>query len=140
MITHRTLVACSFLAATCLSLIATPVDACRCRPPGAPEAEKEKSIGVFAGTVIATKVEGQHLIASVAVSQSWKGSPAKEVTVRTASNGARCGFGFQEGQEYLIYCSGEKDGVWATHLCTRTRTLERATEDLDALGPGEMPK
>ena len=119
---------------------AAPADACRCLPPKPPKEAMEKSLGVFAGKVTETKIDGQQLIATVAVSQSWKGAPAKEVKVRTASSSAACGCGFKVDQQYLIYCSGEKDGVWTTNSCTRTRRLGDAEEDVKALGPGEMPK
>ena len=120
-------------------LMSAPADACRCIPPKPPKESLEKSLGVFAGKVTATKVQGRELLVTVAVSQSWKGTPAKEVTVRTNTSSAACGYGFKVDQEYLIYCTGEKDGVWATNICTRTRPLANAKEDLEALGPGEMP-
>ena len=131
------LIALTFAFAT---LSAVTAEACRCLPPKPPKEALEKSLGVFAGKVTATKIDGQQLIATVAVSQSWKGAPAKEVKVRTASSSAACGCGFKVDQQYLIYCSGEKDGVWATNSCTRTRRLGDAEEDVKALGPGEMPK
>lgn len=123
-----------------LFTLAGLADACRCRPPAPPKESLEKSLGVFAGKVTAKKVEGQQLLVTVAVSQAWKGAPAKEVTVRTPSSSAACGIGFQVDKQYIIYCTGEKDGVWATNLCTRTRPLADAKEDLEALGPGEMPE
>ena len=115
-------------------------EACRCLPPKPPKEAMENSLGVFAGKVTATKVDGRQLIATVTVSQAWKGAPTTKVTVRTANSSAACGCGFQADKEYLFYCTGEKDGVWATNSCTRTRLLGSAKEDLEALGPGEMPK
>jgi hypothetical protein len=127
----------SLILLTALSIEAL---ACRCLPPKPPAEAMEKSLGVFAGKVTATKVNGQQLIATVSVSQSWKGEPAREVTVRTASSSAACGIAFKADTEYLFYCTGEKEGVWATNSCTRTRGLKGAKEDLEALGPGEMSK
>ena len=130
----------SLISVALVLLFIGHADACRCRPPAPPKESLEKSLGVFEGKVTAIKVEGRMLLATVAVSQSWKGEPAKEVTVRTNSSSAACGVSFQEGKSYVIYCTGKNDAGWATNLCTRTRPLAQAKEDLEALGPGEMPE
>ena len=129
------------LAVLSLSVCLVSVaNACRCVPPAPPKESMEKSLGVFAGEVTAVKTEGRMLLATVTVTQSWKGEPAKEVTVRTNSSSAACGYSFQKGNSYIIYCTGKNDAGWATNLCTRTRPLAQAKDDLKALGPGEMPE
>ena len=121
-------------------LFVATAHACRCRPPAPPLEALKKSKAAFVGKVTAVKVDGRQKVVSVAVSQSWKGDVAKEITVHTAGSSAACGYGFQVGKEYLIYCSGKSGDVWTTNLCTRTRPLGKAKEDLEALGPGMMPK
>ena len=130
----------AILALTLAAFATSTSYACRCRPAPPPKEAMTASLAVFTGKVTETKIEGQHRISKVAVEQSWKGQPKAIVTVRTANNSAACGYNFKADQQYIFYCTGEKDGIWATNTCTRTRTLENAKEDIEALGPGEMPE
>ncbi len=55
-------------------------------------------------------------------------------TVLTASQSATCGYNFKVGATYLIYARDADCGsCFSTHMCTRTRLLEDAAEDLDEL-------
>jgi MYXO-CTERM domain-containing protein len=66
------------------------------------------------------------------VRRSWKGDRA-EVAVRTPAQRSACGYPFEEGREYLVYASRGQDGaLWVT-ACDRTRPIEDAQGDLDAL-------
>lgn len=120
-------------------------EACSCLPPPAPKIALEKAGAVFLGVV--TKLElvqdpssWPKVKATLAVNRTWKGVTTKTVEVTTSRGGASCGFGFQLGQEYLVYAYTAKTGEWTTSLCTRTRSKYHAqTEDLPELGEGEIP-
>lgn len=74
------------------------------------------------------------------VTRRWKGVDTEEVVVRTARDSAACGFAFEVGQDYVVYASAEDEaGTLSTGLCDRTARVADATEDLEALGTGEVP-
>ena len=117
--------------------------ACSCVPPPPPAEALEASSAVFAGIVL--DVEDHSIIEPTAVTfgdrvvtfrvlRYWKGVDSRIVQVTTSGSGASCGYPFQEGRNYLVYAHGESDLV--VSLCSRTRRLKDAREDLDALGPG----
>jgi len=72
------------------------------------------------------------------VVRAWKGVQTERMTVLTAGDEAACGFGFREGESYLVYAQkgGSLPGV---SLCSRTRPMAEAGEDIDAMGIGEVP-
>jgi len=110
--------------------------ACSCVPPPPPVEALEQSDAVFSGKVL--KVErdesGFGKIVTLRMLRSWKGIQARTVRISTADNSAACGYGFEVGRKYLVYAHGEEE--LHTNICTRTRRLENAGDDLDALGPG----
>ena len=57
------------------------------------------------------------------------------MSLTMARSGASCGFTFVEGEEYVVY---SKDGATVS-LCSRTRFIANAQEDIDELGEGEKP-
>ena len=66
----------------------------------------------------------------------WKGPSSYETTsLTTARSDASCGFTFVEGKEYIVY---SRDGATVS-LCSRTRPVAYAHEDLDELGEGQKP-
>ncbi len=69
------------------------------------------------------------------VIKSWKGITTEEAIVHTAHICCICGFPFKVGKEYLVYAYGEK-GL-GTDICTRTRRLQYASEDVKFLGEAE---
>ncbi len=112
--------------------------ACRCRkPPEAKEALADSG-AVFAGKVIAVEeVEGRKAV-TLEVTTVWKGIAKAKVTIDTANNSAACGFGFEKGEAYLVYCPklGEGEKKLNTNTCTRTKLLKEAKEDLEQIGAG----
>jgi HEAT repeat protein len=72
----------------------------------------------------------------VEVIQVWKGDIGDTTLVSTARMGASCGYPFSSGRSYLIYArtSRIEEADWSTSLCTRTKPLDQAAEDLEALG------
>ena len=117
--------------------------ACSCAPPPPPKKALEAAQAVFLGKVIkiekpADKNRGFGAVTiTFEVSTNYKGVKTKQVTVRTASSGAACGYGFAKGNSYLVYCySSDKGKTLSTNICTRTRTKKNAKADIKAIGPG----
>ena len=98
--------------------------ACSCAPPPPPKKALESASAVFVGKVTGVEREGFRMTVSFEVSTSYKGVKTKKATVGTASNSAACGFGFTEGESYLVYCYSPDEGkTLSTNICTRTRRI-----------------
>ena len=54
----------------------------------------------------------------------------KEIEIETGLGGGDCGYGFQRGLEYIVYASKRPGGGFSTGICSPTRPLEKAAEDL----------
>ena len=114
---------------------------CTCAPPGTPTEELEKSDAVFKGTVVELKVDTLRVQNAAMlffrvkfeVVAAWKGVDLGEVTLSTNFESAACGFPFKQGVDYLVYAFSQNDSL-STNLCTRTKKLSEAQEDLDELG------
>jgi len=77
------------------------------------------------------------LEATLDVTGSWKGVSKQQVQVVTGRGAGDCGFVFERGVEYLVYARKLSSGDLATDICTRTKPLARAAEDLTILGDGK---
>jgi hypothetical protein len=73
------------------------------------------------------------------VSRVWKGDVMKRVTVTTHAKGGMCGYRFKAEQSYIVYGFGAGER-FNTHLCTATKPLEKAENDVRALGSGAEPR
>lgn len=135
---HRpALLALATTAAAWAALAPATADACSCVSPPPPAQAKESAAAVFEGRV--TRIEDPDTQPKVhfQVVRSFKGPSHETLTVRTASNSAACGYGFEEGKSYLVYASDE--GGLTTSLCSRTQPIEHAAGDLSELGLGNTP-
>jgi hypothetical protein len=115
--------------------------ACRCKPPPPPKEALKNAAAVFAGKVSAKKAGGE-VVVTFDVSKAWKGVDAKTITVRTPRDSAACGFTFEMEKSYLIYAHRDSEGAEAklsTNICTRTKLLSEAKDDLIELGEGKVP-
>lgn len=130
--------ACAFL----LSLEGS-ASACTCLPSKGVAQEVELSSAVFSGKVIEIKRHGRaaELFGQVEVvfevEKSWKGVDKRIVSVFTSSGSASCGYGFTKGRTYLVYTGGSPQGRLSTSICSRTKRLNKAREDLRVLGAGK---
>lgn len=71
------------------------------------------------------------------VSQVWKGGRKARLMVMTSNSSAGCGYSFQKGEEYLVYASRQASRL-TTGLCSGTKPLSTASEDLAVLGQGNV--
>lgn len=120
-----------------------PILACSCLPTKSVAQELKQSTAVFTGKVIRIKrhKQSENIFASVEVTfrveKAWKGLKRKTITVFTSSNSAACGYGFRENQIYLVYANGNDEGKLSTGICSRTKMVKDAREDLKELGKGK---
>ena len=139
-------------------------EACSCALQRSPRIARDASVAVFSGRVVAlfnqlvrpldTTPSGierrdadvaywfkapKRLRVTIEVSEVWKGDVTANTEVYTASECCVCGFPFELGKEYLIYAYRGSSGQLAVSLCSRTRALSDAAEDIAALGPGAAP-
>jgi hypothetical protein len=134
-----------FIVVSLILLNIAIVSACSCVQPAPPKESLEQSTAVFAGKVVDINVSGGAAISSAdpvtvtfEVSKIWKGLDNESLVLTTARDGASCGYSFKQGEEYLVYTYGEGDKL-STGICSRTRLLASAKDDLQELGDGSLP-
>lgn len=127
-----------------LALGAPAAMACSCLPPPAPAQALLKADAVFLGKAV--KVTGQagpqgqgEVSVHFEVDRFWKGAVPRQLDLGTAAHDAHCGYGFRQGETYLVYAYADPLGGLRTTLCSRTRLESDADEDFAALGDGETP-
>lgn len=131
-----------FITIAGFAWFATPDRAAACdfEEPPPPQEALEDATAVFTGEVQSIEEVGddpddQYIEATIEVDRAWKGIDTSPVIVETHQHEATCGFPFEEGESYLVYAYDEGT-PFTTALYHRTRHLERADEDLEALGEG----
>lgn len=75
----------------------------------------------------------------LAVARVFKGDVGSSTALVTRSSSAACGRNLVVGKRYLVYAYRTEDGELADTMCSRTRLISAADEDLAALGPGATP-
>jgi len=114
--------------------------ACSCAfGGGAPCQEYWRADAVFAGTVVSSgRVtvdygydKSEMRVLHMTIEQPIRGIKTAELDVITGWGGGDCGYGFQVGKRYLVYAyREEKDKRLSTSICSRTRPLADAEDDL----------
>ena len=132
------LFACAFLL-----FLEDTASACTCLPSKGVAQEVEISSAVFSGKVIEIKRHDRtedplgQVEVIFEVNKSWKGVDKRIISVFTGSNSASCGYGFKKGRTYLVYTGGSPQGQLSTSICSRTKRLNKAREELRILGAGK---
>jgi hypothetical protein len=122
--------------------------ACSCAQPETARAF-EQSSSAFAGTVtemnepfwdwIGLSSSGSHDV-TFQVTKRWKGAESATETVRTRLTGEACGYPFEIGGAYLVFVAHGPTEDLQTGICSGTRDLAGAEEDvatLNRLAAGE---
>jgi MYXO-CTERM domain-containing protein len=116
--------------------------ACTCLPPPPVATAVADASAVFAGRILEVTDPagpGDDMIARFAITRVWKGPTDRtEIEIRTAANSAACGLSFEEDDTWLIYADSFEGNLTAS-LCSRSKPLSVAQEDLAELGPGSVP-
>ncbi|HSE30412.1 MAG TPA: carboxypeptidase regulatory-like domain-containing protein, partial [Pyrinomonadaceae bacterium] len=97
-----------------------------------------KARAVFVGTVIESKTvilkqdnyERHQRLVRLSIDEAFTGVEGPQVEILTGLGDSDCGFGFRTTQQYLVYAYETKDGQLKTSICTRTKQISKATEDL----------
>ena len=119
--------------------------ACSCAPPSPPLEASDGADAVFSGTVVSGGAFGFDFFWSVEleVDTVWKGSVTSTTFVYVWF-GPSCGYDqFEPGKDFLVYAHeqvfphDEDEETLFVHLCSRTRPLEYADDDLQVLGEGQ---
>lgn len=132
-------------AGFCFFLAVSEARACSCGDLPSPTEALAQSTKVFSGKVVHVSGGGGterqpallsgYVLVEFEVYAVWKGPAFATMFIETAWWSGSCGVEFYVGQEWLVY---SYDGATA-HSCGRTRLLELAQADLDALGEGHVP-
>jgi len=95
----------------------------------------------FAGTVRSIQVSKEEIAGSTRiletvvhfeVDQPLLNAVAGRVDI-VSTGLSTCDYRFTKGQKYLVYAWKREDGRWTTNICSRTRPLGEAAEDLHFL-------
>lgn len=129
----------SFLVLCALIAFADRVDACSCMGPRPPCEAYWDASAVFVGTVnfvstVSGKVAGyesENRVYRFHVDRKFRGVEGNEIEVMTGMGGGDCGYGFRLGGQYLVYAYQDEQNVLWTGICSRTRELTKAVEDLE---------
>ncbi len=139
------------IATSFLIFSANSASACKCVQT-TPEQSFERAKTVFSGRVVdvveqspaerrsprgnedSSFLTGVKVIFEV--SKVWKGKNEQRLAVMTSGSSASCGYSFQEGQEYIVYASGEEAKL-QTGLCSGTKPVSEAQTDLGVLSQRE---
>src|SRR5258708_4146563 len=55
----------------------------------------------------------------------------KDIEILTGTGGGDCGYEFQIGVDYVVYAFKNAEGQLETNICSRTRALTEAAEDVE---------
>jgi len=125
-----------------------PLLACSCLESGPPCAAWGSSDGVFLGRVVDISVvadipkdkdpadfpfafKRSTMRVRFQVETAFRGVAVGTVEVTTdADSGGGCGYPFELNRRYVVYGDREPDNSFGTSICSRTRRVENAAEDL----------
>ena len=104
---------------------------------------RQSAKAIFSGKVVEVVREpyastGYYVVVRFEVERSWKKVEANEITIISILTD--CTYPFEIGESYLIYADDSGQGMLDTSVCSRTRKLKEAKEDLKLLGRGKVPK
>lgn len=134
-----------------LGVMSATANACSCGGPGTPCEGYGSATAVFAGAAVSMRENKRPDPAKreanrdqeeidvlprtfrFSVEQPYLGIDGAEIEISTGSGAGDCGYDFKIGQRYLVYAYRYKDQL-TTSICTRTKSFERANEDLAFLG------
>ena len=108
---------------------------------GPPCEARWKAEAVFVGTVRSI-VDVNHdayerpylsRLVTVDVERAFANAAPGPLELITGRRGGDCGYQFAVGRRYLIYAGKAPNGQWSASICSRTRPIEKAQEDLQYL-------
>jgi hypothetical protein len=126
----------ALLVVASVALYPTSAEACTCVGSGQACEATWNSGAVFRARVVSITPQPESQSGMVRsrsvrlrVLEAFLGVDVAEIDVDTASDEGACGYGFEVGRDYVVYAYKNGERLW-TGICTRTRTVEEAEEDL----------
>ena len=112
--------------------------ACSCFPSGPPCEAAGQADAVFVGTVrsmrepqvVDGKLTDYFVVVTFDVERSFRGAVSRQAHVITGLGAGDCGYRFESGRKYIVYARQAAWGRYSTGICSRTRPVERADDDL----------
>jgi len=137
----------------CMTVGTERLAACTCIQSGPACQETWRAGAVFVGRVVEIVPQaeqrqiGSSTIASTVfrvrlqATERFRGDLKETVDLFTETSSSACGYEFVQGRSYLIYAHWQQTlSRWSTSICSRTRPVEDAREDLAYLrGPATQP-
>jgi hypothetical protein len=122
------------LAVCAIGLLPKAADACSCAVPGSACDAAWGAEAVFVGNVVSIESSsvGERRV-QLAVVEGFRGFQLSQVTLVTGYGQADCGYPFQIGESYVVYAHRSPQGQLSTNICSRTRLVRNAPEDLTYL-------
>lgn len=132
----------SLLLALAVSLVdPSTLEACSCGTSGPPCQAAWSADAKFSGTVrsidVSEEVNGDHrrvleTVVRFDVDQRFLNVPSGPVDIVTIGL-STCAYSFTRGEKYVVYARRLADGRFTTSICSRTRRLAEAAEDVKYL-------
>jgi hypothetical protein len=134
-----------FVTVLLLLLCFEDARACSCVANGPPCEAYGQASAVFVGRVVGAAQQNEAVMDGVktvydvgtirfSVQESFRGVDSKEVEIHSGTGGGDCGYWFKRDEVYLIYAhQSSEDKKLYTSICTRTRPISEASEDLEFL-------
>jgi hypothetical protein len=112
--------------------------ACICMSSGPPCQAAWASDVVFTGTVLsieAVEIKTWETVypsklVTFSIDRGFINSPSGSAEVMTGAGGGDCGYRFTPGGTYLVYARKGESSRLSTSICSRTRPIEQAEEDI----------
>ncbi len=128
------------VAAALLVLAPREARACSCMAPPPPAEARKGADAVFEGRAFSMSSDSRRAHYRFEVDRVWKGEVGGRVEISTALHSAACGRTYRIGTKYIVYARRSPDGDLNDGSCSRTRAIHAATEDLEVLGAGRIPR
>jgi|GEM_PF-1774329 len=123
-----------FLAFLALFSIAAAGYPCTCEYPSFTDQVAEAT-AIFSGKMTEIEPAGNNQLGvQFEIIKKYRGSFNRNIRIKTAETTEACGYVFEVDQEYLVYATGNEN--FEVSLCSRTRLLKEASDDLDKLERG----
>src|SRR5262245_30846592 len=119
--------------------------ACSCAKAPTPCQAYGQAEAVFIGTPkevsgieLKDKIENsayRYRIFRFSVDQAFSGVNGSQISVMTGRGSGDCGYDFKIGEQYLVYAYRhyQKKEMFSTSICSRTRPVRNADEDLEVI-------
>lgn len=99
----------------------------------------QNSKAVFLGEVISEKKNGDYKTFKFKVEKYWKGTNVKTIEVSVYETMRYQAF-YKIGEKYLVYARTGENGKFLDGRCSRSQSVENASDDITKLGKARKPK